>query len=391
MAFSIVQSQHGNGTSTSATISCSTTGSGNLLVAIIAAAKNPGAVSITPPSGWTQIGSTQDDPAYIEISAGVFYQEDCASGSTSFTWTLGSTPSQWDGILLEISGAATSSPLDASNVSNTQSFHTSDSVSVTTTASGELLIGIGVWDAVRVGAPTSMNDGSGYSSILTFSDGSGWLTVHAAQQTQSGSGSVSYAPSWTGSMDDIVWLLAFKAGITTSTRTATAEASLLQTSTRSATSNATFLQQLTRTGTSSASLLQKNTRTGTSEAALLQQLTRTATSEAALLQRHTNSATADASLLQKSTRTAVAEAALLQTNTRTSTVNAALLQTNTRTGACSASLIATRTALCEASLLQKSTRTAMCSASLSTTGSIPATNAILYVRSGKATLYVRKD
>jgi hypothetical protein len=179
--------------------------------------------------------------------------------------------------------------------------------------------------------------------------------------------------------------------ITTSTRTATAEASLLQKSTRTATSEAGLLQQSTRTGTSSASLLQKNTRTGTSNAALLQQLTRTGTSEVALLQKHTNSATAEASLLQKSTRTSVAEADLLQTNTRTSTANATLLQTNTRTGACSASLSNTRTAQCEVSLLQKSTRIATCNASLSASGSIPSTNAIVYVRSGKAIVYVRKD
>lgn len=211
MSFSIVQSPNGSGSSTSATISCSATTSGNLLVAIIAAAKNPGSVGITPPAGWTQIGTTADDPTYIEISAGVFYLENCLGGSTSFTWTLGSAPSQWDGILLEISGASTTSPLDTSGVSNQQVFQTSDSVNVTTTASGDLLIGIGVWDAVRVGAPTGMNDGSGYSSITTFSDAGGWLTVHAAYKVKTGSGSDSYAPSWTGSMDDIIWLLAFKA------------------------------------------------------------------------------------------------------------------------------------------------------------------------------------
>lgn len=120
-----------------------------------------------------------------------------------------------------------------------------------------------------------------------------------------------------------------------------------------------------------------NTRTSTANAALLQTSTRTATSEAALLRQNTRTSTSSASLLQK--------------NTRTSTSEAALLQQLTRSSSCSASLITTRTAQCEASLLQRNTRTAACSASLSAVESAPATNATLYIRSGTALLYVRKD
>lgn len=212
MAFSIVQHATNDGTGTTVSVSCSATTAGNLLVAFIGASTNPSGTNsfATVPTGWTQIGSTVDDLSYIEITGGAFYLANCSGGSTSFSWTLGSTPSHWDIMLLEISGAATVSPLDVSNVSNAKTLHTSDSTSITTTANGDVILGFGIWDNLPV-ATTAFIDGTGYTLIQTFSDTPGWETLHAAYQTQTSAGSISYAPSWTGSADDILWIVAFKA------------------------------------------------------------------------------------------------------------------------------------------------------------------------------------
>lgn len=210
MAFSIVQHTAADGFTTSATLTCSATTAGNLLVAIIGTSQNGGSNSFTGlPTGWTQVGSTQSDTIYVVVTSGVFYLANCAAGLTSFTWTLASAPGGWDGIFLEISGAATSSPLDVYNVHNGQVRQTSDTVSTTTTATGDLILGLGMWDATPA-ALSGFNDGS-YTLIQSHADAGGWGLVRAVDQTQTSAGSISYAPSWTGSVDDILWIVAFKA------------------------------------------------------------------------------------------------------------------------------------------------------------------------------------
>lgn len=211
MTYSIVQSKHNNGTGTTASVTTAATGAGNLLFAIVAAVRNPGTDTITTPGGWSLIGTVQDDPTFVEFTAGLYYLPNTTSGLTSFSWTLGTAPLQWDILLIEISGAATTSPLDVSAVHNQQVNHTSDTVSATTTVAGDLLLGVGLWDSAETGAPPgSLSDGAGWTSVATFSDAPGWMTLHIADQTQAAAGSATYAPTWTGSQDDIVWLVAFK-------------------------------------------------------------------------------------------------------------------------------------------------------------------------------------
>lgn len=167
----------------------------------------------------------------------------------------------------------------------------------------------------------------------------------------------------------------------TGTRTITSTAALLQTNTRTITSTAALLQTQTRTITSTASLdtgaststrtipstaalLQTSTRTVTSTAALLQTKTRTITSSAALLQIGTRTVPSTAALLQPGTRTITSTAALLQTNARAISSTAALLQTNKRTIPSSVSLGASRVIPSTAALLQTLSRTIFSSASL---------------------------
>lgn len=213
MAFSIVQHVGNNGTGTSVSVTCSATTAGNLLVAMIGITRNsplgPDSFTALPPN-WVQIGSTIDDLSWSEVTGGLFYLPNCSSGLTSFTWTILTAPNQWDIMLLEVSGAATASPLDVSNVTNTKVVHTSDTVSATTTANGDLILGLGVWDDLDVN-PTAFNDGSGWTFIQSFSDINGWETLRAVYQTQTTAGAVSYSPSWTGNADDILWIVAFKA------------------------------------------------------------------------------------------------------------------------------------------------------------------------------------
>lgn len=211
MSFSIVQHVANDGFTSTPNVTVTATTAGNLLVAFIGTSNNSGNNTFSSlPTGWTQIGSTQNQNVWIGLTGGAFYLKNCAGGTTSFSWTLNAAPSEWDIQFIEISGADTSSPLDTSNVANVASLHTSDSVSTTTTANGDLVIGMGIWDDTPTN-PSAFNDGGSWTLIQTHSDGNGWETIRAVQQTQSSSGSISYAPSWTGSVDDILFIASFKA------------------------------------------------------------------------------------------------------------------------------------------------------------------------------------
>jgi hypothetical protein len=151
MAYSIVQSKtvSGNsGTHANFSLNAAST-AGNLLVLIVMASKNPGAVTFTPPTGFTQVGTTQDDPLFVEISGAVYYYANNPGGITSMNTTFSSTVSGYDAIALEISGVTTSSSLDAGTLVASTSGSNHPSVSVTTASDGDLLIGIALQDEVN--------------------------------------------------------------------------------------------------------------------------------------------------------------------------------------------------------------------------------------------------
>jgi hypothetical protein len=208
MSWSIVQTVHNNGSGATASATLSSTTAGNLLVALVSAAKNPGDVTFTPPANWTQDGTTQHDDAYVSDSSAVYIYQDNPGSITSVSFTLSSSASSWTCTLLEISGAATSSVTDGIQVGIVGSTGRT-SGNLTTTTNGDLILGLAVIDAVNAGAPT-FTEASGYTSDVTYNDGGGWFTIHVGYQTQATAGSIAYAPTWTTVDDATLYVVAFK-------------------------------------------------------------------------------------------------------------------------------------------------------------------------------------
>jgi trimeric autotransporter adhesin len=205
----VVQTVHSSGTSgTSASATLASTTAGNLLVALVTAAKNPGDVTFTAPANWVQDGTTQHDDAYVSDSSAVFYYPDNPGSITSVSFTMDSAPSSWTCTLIEISGVATSSPTDgilAAVVGSTGR----TTGNLTTTTNGDLILGFAVIDAVEAGAPT-FTEATGYTQDVNFNDGGGWFQINVAYQIQVTAGAIAYAPTWTTIDDATLYVAAFK-------------------------------------------------------------------------------------------------------------------------------------------------------------------------------------
>lgn len=192
---------------------------------------------------------------------------------------------------------------------------------------------------------------------------------------------------------------------TTSTRTVTADAALLQTSTRTISDTAALLATSTRTIPATAALLITNTRTISDDAALLATSTRTIPISAALELTSSRTIGASAALELTLTRTIPASTALIATQARTIPATAALIGTLTRSIPTDAALELTssrtipataaleltgsRTVGASAALLATLRRTIPCTTVLSGISVAPPTNVTFYVRGGGATFYAR--
>lgn len=224
MSYSLVQAKTAAGTASSVTVSCAATGAGNLLVLLIGTANNPGNNTFTAPTGWSQADSTVDENNFIGMTGACFYLANNGGGITSVTATLNAAPSQWDAILLEFSGVATATPVDVTvHAVNTNTNATSGTVSATTLASGDLLVGFLVFDETVTAVEPTVTEPTGWTHAATEQDINGWLALDAAYTTQASAGTATYNPTWTSHGDTILYLLAFKSG-GASTHTLGAEA-----------------------------------------------------------------------------------------------------------------------------------------------------------------------
>lgn len=200
----LVQSKTASGNSgTTGTVTfTSATTSGNLLVLLVGASKNPGAVSFTLPAGWTQIGTTQDDAIFVEMSVAAYYYTGTSISSVAVTFST--APSGWNIVAAEFSGF---SALDVSNWATVAS--TTPSVSATTTVNGDLIIGMRYHDVVA-GAST-LTEASGYTQITSVADAGGWASASLAYTTQATAGSKAYNPTQTAAKDEVLGIVAFEA------------------------------------------------------------------------------------------------------------------------------------------------------------------------------------
>jgi len=231
MAFSLVQSKTGSvgaANATSVTVTVASTGSGNLLVAFVDVSGTAG-VTITPPSGWSQVGTTQ---AYAvgNGSVAMFYLANSASGVTSVVFSF-SVSCNAAVAFEEWSGVATTSPLDqfvAQQNAKTTAAPTGTTAALA--AAGELAI----WGLAVGAASTTTYSGVTNSYVEDTSANAHSTEASQAQatlfyNTSVGSAATSSAATMNqaGGTGNTTILAVFKAASTATTVTKTLQSRFL--------------------------------------------------------------------------------------------------------------------------------------------------------------------
>lgn len=168
--------------------------SGQLEIATISA---QGSSTISPPSGWTQVITTQVGAALHQAS----FRHVAGSSEGTSTWTFGASSKAAGGITA-YSGVDTTTIVDAASQQTGTSGTTATIPSVTTTYSGDLVLGVGSFNnsgTLTAGAATTKR----YSSTLSITNGP---TLLAQDATQSSAGATatqtitdaSSATAWIG-------------------------------------------------------------------------------------------------------------------------------------------------------------------------------------------------
>ena len=142
---------------TSLTISKPTgTVAGDTMVAFIAV--RPYTATITAPSGWTLIRD-QNQTTGTTSSQTTYYKVATTSEPSSYTFTLGSSPTGGAGGIATFYNASTCSPVDVSNSQATASSLSHAAPSVTTTQSGDMLVtGHSFSSSATWAPPSGMNE-----------------------------------------------------------------------------------------------------------------------------------------------------------------------------------------------------------------------------------------
>jgi VCBS repeat-containing protein len=111
---------------------------GDTMIAAIVV--RPNTATITAPSGWTLI-RRQDQANSTASSQAMYYKVATSSEGSSYTWTLGSSPTGGAGGIATFYNASTCGPVDVSGSQANNTSSTSQAApSVTTTQAGDMLI-----------------------------------------------------------------------------------------------------------------------------------------------------------------------------------------------------------------------------------------------------------
>jgi len=131
---------------------------GNFLLAVVYSQGYAPSYTITPPSGWTQIGSTQNFSGE-DIYAGVYYKRASSEGA-SWGWTV--PDNDTCGVVWRITGVvASGDPEDATRYVGTQAWDggtTTTWNAITTSTAGSAIIGIRTQNDASTVSSASMTE-----------------------------------------------------------------------------------------------------------------------------------------------------------------------------------------------------------------------------------------
>lgn len=176
----------------------------DILIAAIFVGANPSAPAVTPPAGFTLLGTATSvtDPSSFNGKLQIYWKR-AASESGSYTFTHSSANSQ--GVLHAYSGCATSgSPVDASS-SNSGNNNTTTATGVTTTAANDMLVLLAHdWTASGNVTPAS-GFTKRFDSLIQTSDAIQASAGASGNKTFTNGNPTSTAYMWAA------WLVALKA------------------------------------------------------------------------------------------------------------------------------------------------------------------------------------
>lgn len=168
--------------------------------------------TLTPPAGWTQIGTTESWAASSDTAKMAMYYKVASSEGSSYTWTNSSSPNEIYVSIRAYTGVNTSTPIDASSQTSTTTQGTSVvGNTITTTVANGMLLFFG--SRMNAGANSNAITPDGAMTELTeMFAGSGWTRAFVDEQTLGATGATgSRTATSTGSYTYGAFMVALKA------------------------------------------------------------------------------------------------------------------------------------------------------------------------------------
>ncbi len=186
MGTAFVQNGNGNASVPGKTLNLTFTGAptaANLLVATIGFSANPGA--ITPPAGWTQIGTTQTRATTVAIWKADFYSKNCATTNpVAFNWTNNALAACEAS---EYSGADTSTPLESSQI-NGGADSTPTTANITTTNDNDRMVALFAQSTSGVTNPVFSVPTNSYTDLAQSDTGIPKITAAVSDAVETSAG-----------------------------------------------------------------------------------------------------------------------------------------------------------------------------------------------------------
>ena len=211
MAWSLVQAVRTSGAGGSPSVTFAATRAGTVLVAWVSAGLNTGNAVLTTPAGWSARPLLTQN-VFIDRNGQFFYVLANAGGLTTVTFTnTGGAIGGWVVQAAEFDpGAGVTVSLDVAGQAVSGANATSMSQAVTTTAGGDLIVGVGSADYANNGTAIS-GPAAGWTNEPAIHDTPGFENGILSYQVQGSAGADTYTITATLSTDWMIAVAAFKA------------------------------------------------------------------------------------------------------------------------------------------------------------------------------------